>query len=194
MIRTAIFSGSFNPIHTGHLILANYICQYEAVDEVWFIVSPQNPLKSLHTLLDDQSRISMVKLAIANNPKFHYCDIEQQLPKPSYTIDTLTALSQRYGTERSFSLIIGADNWAILDKWRDYNKIVDHYHLIVYPRLGYPLERRKEIDETHVSFTPAPIVEISSTFIREGIAQGREMNYFTPETVHKYIVEHNLYK
>ena len=142
-MKIGIFSGSFNPIHTGHLIIANYLCEFEKLDEIWFVVSPQNPLKSKRDLLSDIHRITMVKKAIRGNRKFKYCDIEFSLPLPSYTVRTLKTLKEKY-PENEFHLIIGSDNWLIFDRWKDYQEILDNYPIFIYPRLGYENSQKSD--------------------------------------------------
>ena len=138
-IKTGLFGGSFNPIHTGHLALANYLCEYGGLEEVWFLVTPQNPFKQNETLLDDHLRLEMVEAAVAGYPHFRASDFEFRLPRPSYTIHTLDKLAEQY-PDREFHLIIGADNWQAFDRWRSPEEIIRRHHILVYPRQGYPLE------------------------------------------------------
>ena len=135
-IRTGIFSGSFNPIHIGHLALANYLLEFEGLDEIWFVVTPQNPLKEKEQLLDDQLRLKMVEMAISDCSHFKVNTIEFDLPKPSYTINTLKALENNH-PDRDFVLLIGADNWLIFHKWLNHEEIKRNYNILVYPRRGY---------------------------------------------------------
>lgn len=137
-LRTGIFGGSFNPVHIGHLALANYLCEYGEVDEVWLLVSPQNPFKQQSELLDDHTRLELVQKAVAGYSRFRASDFEFSLPRPSYTIHTLQALSAAY-PEREFYLIIGADNWQAFQKWKSPEVILEQYHLLIYPRQGYTL-------------------------------------------------------
>lgn len=183
-IRTGIFSGSFNPIHIGHLALANYLCEYDILDEVWFLVTPHNPLKKESELWDDNFRLELVKLAIDDYPKFRVSDYEFHLPDPSYTITTLDALQQEY-PDRTFALIIGSDNWKIFSRWHQPEQILSRYHLLIYPRLGF------DIDESalprQVRFVKAPIFEMSSTIIREAIETGKDVRYFLHPAVYEKI-------
>lgn len=191
-MNIGIFSGSFNPIHMGHLILANYIAEFTEIDEVWFLVSPQNPLKKEAGLLDENLRYEMAKLALEGYPKMKACDFEFSLPRPSYTIHTLEKLSEAY-PQHDFTLIIGADNWAKFEYWKDHNVILENYPIRVYPRLGYriaiPSKQRSKVEALE-----SPIIEISSTFIRESIAGGKQVKAFLPEKVFEFIEQYQLYK
>ena len=176
MKKTGIFGGSYNPIHIGHLALANYLCEYGDLDEVWFMVSPQNPFKAHSSdLWDDQLRLELVRLAVEEYPKFHASDFEFHLPRPSYMVNTLEKLREAH-PDREFTLVIGADNWASFPRWKDADIIMAHHPLIIYPRPGY------EIDEStlpaNVRLVNTPLLEVSSTFIRESLAQGKDVRYF----------------
>ncbi len=190
-IRTGLFGGSFNPIHIGHLALANFICENNEVDEIWFMVSPQNPFKQNMNMLDDKTRLRLVSEAIKGYDKFHASDFEFSLPKPSYTVNTLEKISQAY-PDREFHLIIGADNWATFQKWKSPEQILTHHHILVYPRKGYEInsstlpERVKAVD--------TPILEISSTFIRESISQGKDIRFFLHPSVYNIIEKERLYR
>lgn len=185
-IKTGIFGGSFNPIHIGHLALANYLCEYGEVDEVWFLVSPHNPLKEEKELWDDDFRLELVRIAIGDYPKFSACDIEFRLPKPSYTITTLDALKKQY-PERDFTLIIGSDNWEIFNKWHKPQEIINKYHLLIYPRSGYKIDTDKL--PAHVKLVNAPTFEMSSTTIREAIRMDKDIRYFLYPTVYQRIID-----
>lgn len=196
-METGLFFGSFNPVHAGHMIIANYIAEYSALKEIWFVVSPQNPLKSKDTLLDDRDRLYMVQLAIGDDSRFRVTDIEFKLPRPSYTIDTLAYLKERY-PERSFSLIMGEDNLYTLDKWKNAEELVKRHRIIVYPRLNPGIRSNKKLSDilamADVARVNAPVIEISGTFIRKAISQGRDVSWFVPAAVWKYIREMHYYE
>ncbi|MFV0417890.1 MAG: nicotinate (nicotinamide) nucleotide adenylyltransferase [Dysgonomonas sp.] len=191
-MNIGIFSGSFNPVHTGHLILANYIAEFTEIEEVWFVVSPQNPLKEERQLSDEYTRLKMVEIALEKYTKLKASDFEFSMPKPSYTIDTLNALQAKY-PEHTFTLIIGADNWSYFENWKEHDKILENYKLKVYPRLGYRISIPKKI-MTKVEALDSPVIEISSTFIRENIKVGKNVRPFLPDNVYEYIIENELYK
>lgn len=191
-MKIGIFSGSFNPIHVGHLILANYIVEYTDIEEVWLLVSPLNPLKSEDDLSDKYVRLEMTKLALEGYPKIKASDFEFDLPKPSYTINTLDALKVKY-PEHDFTLVIGADNWAIFESWHETDKILENYKLKIYPRLGFRIKIPDRLKQK-VEALDSPIIEVSSTFIREGIEVGKNMRPFLTENVYDYIIEKGLYK
>ncbi|MBJ2183440.1 MAG: nicotinate-nucleotide adenylyltransferase [Muribaculaceae bacterium] len=185
-----LLGGSFNPVHMGHMMLAAYMTQWGVVDKVWLTLSPRNPLKDPAGLLPDTRRLAMLEIATRGADRIDTCDIELSMPRPSYTIDTLDLLAKRYPAKR-FKLIIGSDNWQIFDKWRDAQRILDDYGVIVYPRPGFP------VDDTHVDgmeLVRPMTVNLSSTQVREAIARGRDMTYFLPQGVYKYIIDNKLYK
>ena len=182
--RIGIYSGSFNPIHIGHLALANYLCEFEGLDEVWFLVTPHNPLKVQEELMEDNLRLQLVKAAVAEYPRFRASDFEFHLPKPSYTIHTLEALKQKY-PDMVFTLIVGADNWVCFDRWFEAKRIVDEFNLMIYPRPGYAVER--ESLPPHVTLVDAPNIEVSSTFIRQAMAEGRDVRYFLHPAVYRLL-------
>ncbi|NDW17957.1 nicotinate-nucleotide adenylyltransferase [Dysgonomonas sp. 216] len=190
-MNIGIFSGSFNPIHIGHLILANYISEFTDIDEVWFLVSPQNPLKN-DNLEDEQIRLEMVNLALSGYPKLKACDFEFSLPRPSYTVNTLDALKKKY-TEHKFSLIIGADNWKNFELWKDYKTILNNFDIYIYPRLLFDIEA-SDILKDNITILDSPIIEISSTFIRNSIKDKKNVKAFLSEKVYEYISKNNLYK
>lgn len=189
-LRTGIFGGSFNPIHIGHLALANYLCENGYIDELWFLVSPQNPFKQNEKLLDDKTRLRMVNAAVKGYKRFSVSDFEFTLPKPSYTINTLNKLSETY-TDRDFYLIIGADNWAAFDRWKSPEEIISKHHVLVYPRLGYDIPEKLP---QNVRAVDSPLIEVSSTFIRESISQGKDVRYFLHPAVYEIIEKESLYR
>lgn len=190
MKKIGIYSGSFNPIHHGHVMLANYLVEFSDLDELWFVVSPQNPLKKKEDLLDDDERLKMVKLAVADDPRFFVSDIEMHLPTPSYTINTLAALSEQYPDCR-FVFICGMDSLQNFTNWREYQKILDNYELLVFPREGY--DGGELVHHPSVSILKTPILEISSTFIRQCIKEGRDVRHFMPEKAFNYLKQNRFY-
>lgn len=188
-MRIGLYFGSFNPIHNGHIGLANYLLTTD-LEEVWLIVSPHNPLKESTHLLDDQLRLEMARLAVKKSPKIHVSDIEFGLPKPSYTIHTLDYLSTQY-PEHEFVLLIGADNAAMFDKWRAYETILSRFSVMVYPRTGFPNSSDKF---PQMRFVNAPLFDISSTDIRQRLQKGEDCSHLIPEKVLQFINEHNLYQ
>lgn len=191
MKRVALFFGSFNPIHVGHLIIANTMQQQEGIDEVWFVVSPQNPLKERATLLADHHRMQMVRRAIEDNYRLRACDIEMHLPVPSYTVVTLAALAEKY-PDREFCLIMGSDNLANLHRWRNYEYILENYKIYVYPRSGS--ERCARREHPNVTMVDVPMIDISSSYIREQIAARKDVRYLLTEPVYKYLTEMHFYE
>ncbi|MGC9470741.1 MAG: nicotinate (nicotinamide) nucleotide adenylyltransferase [Bacteroidales bacterium] len=190
MKTTGLLFGSFNPVHMGHLMIANYFIEFTPVENLWLVVSPQNPLKKSSGLLPGPERLEMVRLALHDDPRFLACNIEFRLPEPSYTINTLTHLTAKY-PDREFVLIMGADNLSTLSKWKDYQVLLEKYQIFVYPRPGYPAE--KNIQHPNISLHEAPLIEISASFIRESIAQGKDMRFFLPHRVYDYITKKGFY-
>ena len=166
-----ILGGSFNPIHMGHLMMAQYLTQWKYVDKVWLTLSPLNPLKEAAGLIPDMKRLAMITIATKGAVDIETCDIELSMPRPSYTIDTLDLLSKRYKNKR-FKLVIGSDNWRIFNKWRDHERILDEYGVIVYPRQGYPID---SVYVDGLEVVESPTVNISSTFVRDAIVRGRDI-------------------
>mgnify|MGYP003811766059 CR=1 FL=1 len=189
--KTGLFFGSFNPIHCGHLMIASYMVEFAGLNEVWFVVSPHNPLKEKATLLADHHRLAMVNLAIEDDPRFKSSAIEFKLPQPSYTIDTLTYLFEKH-PRKDFVLIAGSDNLATFHKWKNHEELLRQYRVYLYPR---PDTAPSQFDQ-HPSITRinAPLITISSSFIRKGIREHKNMRYFLPEKVWKYIEEMHFYK
>ena len=191
MKRTALFFGSFNPIHVGHLIIANTILQQEGIEEVWLVVSPQNPLKERASLLADHHRLQMVQRAIDDNYQLKVCDIEMHLPIPSYTVVTLAALQEKY-PDREFCLVMGSDNLATFTKWRNYQYILDNYRLLVYPRPG--TEHCELVSHPSVTLVDVPMMDISSSYIRSQIVAHKDVRYLLTEPVYKYLTEMHFYE
>ena len=190
-MEIGIFGGSFNPIHSGHCIVANHIRQAIPLDEVWLNVSPQNPLKDADGVILSQHRLNMAKLAVRECKGLKVCDIEFQMPVPSYTISTLRKLSSNF-PEDNFMLIIGSDNWLIFDKWKSSDEIISDFGVIIYPRPGYPLPTANSLPN-NVRLVKAPEIELSSTYIRQCARNGTDLHFLLPEKVREYILYNNLY-
>lgn len=197
MENIGLYFGSFNPVHIGHIAIAGYMVEFGGLDQVWFVVSPHNPLKKKETLLPDQQRLHMVRLALDDNMKLRASDIEFRLPVPSYTIDTLAYLGEKF-PERKFSVIMGLDNAYTLHKWKNVEALVRNYSIYVYPR---PFIRKPSSQALQNIFSiadihnvHAPMMEISSTFIRNGIRQGKDMSYYVPAATWQYIREMHYYE
>ena len=183
-MHIGLFFGSFNPVHIGHLALANYMLSFTDIDEVWLVVSPHNPLKNKNQLLDQNHRLHLVNLAIDDAPGIRSSNVEFNLPQPSYTINTLVHLEEKYPQHR-FSLIMGQDNLQNFSKWKNYLEILNGYHLYVYPR---PDAKASEFDNhPQVHLTQAPLMEISSTFIRNAIKEKKDVRFFLPQKVWEQI-------
>jgi nicotinate-nucleotide adenylyltransferase len=197
MSKVGLYFGSFNPIHIGHIAIAGYMNQYAGLDQIWFVVSPHNPLKKKETLLADHQRLHMVNLAIGNNDRLKASDIEFKLPVPSYTIDTLTYLNEKYPTNK-FVLVMGEDNLNTLHKWKNINELICKAAIYVYPRAGSGKAAshlpEQILSKADVHYVNAPVMDISGTFIREGIKNGKDMSYFVPPAVWTYIKEMHFYE
>lgn len=190
-MKTGLFFGSFNPIHTGHLIIASYMAGFTGLKEVWLVVSPHNPLKSRTGLGNMYDRLEMARLATESASKIKVSDIEFGLPQPSYTIDTLVYLQEKY-PGKEFALIMGADNLVSFKKWKNYEVLLKNYQIYVYPRPGVDLSEWH--DHPSIVITDTPQMEISSTFVRKGIKEGKNVQYFVPDKVLAFIEGKNMYR
>ena len=194
MKKIGLFFGSFNPIHIGHLILANYILENSDMDELWFVVSPQNPFKDKKSLLKDHNRLDMVQLAIKNYPNMRASSVEFSLPKPSYTIDTLAYLHEKY-PDYSFALIMGEDNLNGLAKWKNSENLIANHQIIVYPRAFEGEKKDHEyLQHENISLIKAPVIEISATEIRSMIKAGKNVRPMLPPEVFEYLDGSAFYK
>ncbi len=183
-MKIGLFFGSFNPIHLGHLIIGNTMATHTDIKEVWYIVSPQNPFKKNKGLLHEFDRLSMLEKAIADNPKLKASDIEFNMPRPSYTIDTLTVLAEKY-PQHEFVLIMGEDNLVQFENWKNHDKILEFYQLYVYARPN--AAKHKFRNHPSVHFVQAPLLDISATYIRNCIKEKKSIRYMVTENVEKYI-------
>ena len=204
-MNIGLYFGTFNPIHVGHLIIANYMADFTDLDQVWFVVSPQNPLKKKNSMLEDYHRLAIVKVAIEDNYKLKECDIEFKMSRPSYTADTLAHIKDKY-PENSFHIIMGEDNLRTFHKWKNYEYILENHRLYVYPRV-LTVQEEQEVKE--IGFLPkneleqhknvilcegAPVMKVSSSFIRQAIKDKKDVRYLLSQAVNNYIDEMNFYK
>jgi len=192
-MNIGLYFGTFNPIHIGHLVIANHMAEYSNLDQVWLVVTPLNPFKKKASLLDNNHRYQMVVRAIEDYPKLKASDIEFKLPQPNYTINTLIYLQEKY-PEHEFSIIMGEDNLKSFHKWKNYNVILENHHLYVYPRISNGVIETQFEGHEKIHFIDSPIMEISSTFIRGSIKNGKNIRPLLPEHVWQYLDEMNFYK
>ena len=197
MPKTGLYFGSFNPIHIGHIAIAGYMAEFAGINNVWFVVSPHNPLKKKETLLADHQRLHMVRLAIGDNDRMKASDIEFKLPAPSFTIDTLAYLSDKY-PQNEFCMIMGEDNLYTLHKWKNVDQLINKYSFYIYPRHDTAKPDDPSLNEimsrADIHIVNAPRIDISSTFIRNGIRSGKNMSYFVPQAAWNYIKEMHFYE
>jgi nicotinate-nucleotide adenylyltransferase len=189
-MKVGLYFGSFNPVHNGHLIIAQHLINETNLDKIWLVVSPQNPFKQQKTLLNEYDRLHLVKLAIENSPQLKAVDIEFKLPKPSYTIDTLTYLREKY-PEHQFSIIMGSDSYQNIDDWKNAEQLKNNYTIYVYERPGFPVTETKR--ETVIT-VKAPLLQISATHIRELIQKNKSIRFLVPDIVKEEIERNNYYK
>jgi len=192
-MKIGLYFGTFNPIHIGHMIIANHMVEYTDLDEVWFVVTPHNPFKKKNSLLDDHHRYQMVLEATEDYPKLKPSKIEFGLPQPNYTINTLTYLYEKF-PKYEFNLIMGEDNLQSFHKWKNYETILKNHDIYVYPRVFKNKDKSNFQNHPKVHLTYAPVVEISSTFIRESIKQQKNIRILMPYKAWKYLDEMNFYK
>lgn len=190
-MKIGLYFGSFNPIHIGHLVIANYFAEFTDLDQVWFVVSPHNPLKPKSSLLDDYHRLELVNLAIEDYPKFRVSNIEFHLPQPNYTVHTLAHLHEKY-PQHQFALIMGADNLETLPRWKNHEVLLENYQIYVYPRMGADGGVYKLHHAVH--WVDAPIMEISATELRKAIREGKDVRFFMPAKSYRYLDEMNFYR
>lgn len=190
MKKTGLYFGSFNPIHMGHLMIAEYLLEHSDLDDLWFVISPSNPLKKKEHLLDERQRYYMVNIAIEDDARFKACDIEFKLPYPSYTCVTLAKLTETY-PDRAFVVIMGEDNIENIERWRNYEYILENFQIYVYPRPGHG--GSKYLSHPHVTKVEAPLIEVSSTMIRDSIKNKKRVSYFLPSKVEQYIQDMGVY-
>jgi len=191
-MKIGLFFGSFNPIHIGHLIIANFMSENTDLEKIWFVVTPQNPFKNKNSLMANHHRLEMVNLAVQDYPKFQASNIEFSLPVPSYTIDTLVVLREKY-PQHEFSLLLGEDNLKSFHKWKNYEQILKNHRIFVYPRMGTETQD-VEIQHTNIIKVPAPVVEISAVSIRQMIKENKNIRPLVPPEVFTYIDGSSMYK
>ena len=194
MKKTGLFFGTFNPVHMGHMVIASYMAEFTELDEVWFVITPKSPFKQKQSLLDNHHRYQMVFEAIKEYPKLKASKIEFDMPQPNYTIHTLVKLGEEFGENHEFSLIMGEDNLKSLHKWKNYELILENHDIYVYPRIGTAAAPSALKDHPRIKTTDAPIIELSSTFIRKQHKAGKNIRSMLPESVWKYMDEMNFYR
>ena len=191
--KIGLYFGTFNPIHVGHLTIANHMVEFGGLDEVWFVVTPHNPHKKKSSLLDNHHRLAMVRVALEDYPKLKPSTVEFDLPQPNYTVHTLAVLEEKY-PEQQFCLIMGEDNLKSLHKWKNYEVILERYELYVYPRISEGTVDHQFKDHPKITKVAAPIMELSSTFIRKGVKNRKNIRPMLPQNVWEYLDEMNFYR
>jgi nicotinate-nucleotide adenylyltransferase len=189
--KTGLYFGSFNPIHIGHMIIASYMVEFTDLDEVMLVISPHNPLKEKKSLLPDHHRLALANVAVEDESRIRTTNIEFKMPQPSYTIDTVARLEEKY-PDMEFILIAGTDIFPTFHKWKNYKEILRKCRMYIYNRPGYTLGEYK--GHPNITLYDAPLMEISSSFIRKSIGEGKDMRYFLPEKVYRYIKEMHFYE
>jgi len=192
-MKIGLYFGTFNPIHVGHLIIANHLAEHTDLEQIWMVVTPHNPLKQKSTLLDDYHRLHLVRLATEDYPKIKPSDVEFKLPQPNYTVNTLAHLLEKY-PQHDFSLIMGEDNLKSFHKWKNYDYILQNHDIYIYPRVSEEAENLEFKDHPRIHIVAAPIVEISSTFIRDNIKNKKNIRPLLPHNVWEYVDHNNFYK
>ena len=194
-MKIGLYFGTFNPIHIGHLIIANHMAEHSSLDQIWMVVTPHNPHKQKNTLLDDYHRLHLVNLATEDFPKIKPSDIEFKLPQPNYTVNTLAHLKDKF-PQHQFSLIMGEDNLNSLHKWKNYEYILENHDIYIYPRISETIDTETSLVLNHskIHRVGAPVIELSSTFIRESIKNKKNIRPLLSEKVWKYIDDNNFYK
>ena len=192
-MKIGLYFGTFNPIHVGHLIIANHLAEHSDLEQIWMVVTPHNPLKQKNTLLDDYQRLHLVRLATEDYPKIKPSDIEFKLPQPNYTVNTLAHLMEKY-PPHEFSLIMGEDNLKSFHKWKNYEYILQHHDIYIYPRVSEEADNITLKNHPRIHLIDAPIVEISSTFIRESIKNKKNVQPLLPHNVWEYVDHNNFYR
>jgi nicotinate-nucleotide adenylyltransferase len=190
-MKVGLFFGSFNPVHVGHMVIANHILAFTDLDRIWFVISPQNPLKEKSSLIHERQRLQMVSLAIGDNNKMKASNIEFKLPQPSYTVNTLVHLAEKY-PDKEFVLIMGADNLESFHKWKNYEEILSRHEVFVYPRPGST--GGKFASHKNVKMVNSPLMELSSTMIRQAIKDKKDIRYFLPPATWEYLKEMHFYE
>lgn len=194
MKKVGLYFGTFNPIHIGHLVIANHMAEFSDLDEVWLVITPHSPFKKKKTLLDNNHRYEMVYEATKEYPKLHPSKIEFELPQPNYTVNTLVHLAEKHGADYEFSLMMGEDNLKGLHKWKNFEAILEHHQIYVYPRISEGVVDHNFKGHPKITYIDAPIMEISSTFIRKQHKAGKNIRPLLPENVWVYLDEMNFYR